>query len=229
MKINNLYEYTKLEKKTFDNGKRHYISPTGDKLPSVTTILDQTQDKTFLINWRKRIGDKEANRQVKHAVDAGNLMHKHVEDHILGKERKRTSNHIHELAYKMADNIIEQGLVNVNEVWGVEVPLYFPGLYAGTTDLVGVYKKNPAIMDHKNSKKIKKREWIESYFCQGAAYALCHNEVYGTNINQVIIFMSSRELEYKTFEIVGNEFHKYCDIWIEKLDQYLETNHKSNK
>ncbi len=208
------------DKKT---GKRYYVSPTGEKLPSVTTILGSTMDKTFLVEWRKRIGDKAADTIVREASNAGTLMHTSVEKHILGLERTRKSNIIHKLAYDMAENIINRGLVNVSEVWGIEIPLYFPDIYAGRTDLVGVYNGAPAIMDHKNSKKIKKREWIDDYFCQGAAYAMAHNEVHGTDIKQIVIFMSSRDLDYKTFIVEGNEFNTYCDKWVSKLEQYFNS------
>lgn len=218
------FSYNELKSTTNkETGKRYYTSPTGEKLASVTTILGSTMDKTFLVEWRKRIGDKAADTIVREASNAGTLMHTSVERHILGLERIRKSNIIHKLAYDMAENIIKRGLVNVNEVWGIEVPLYFPGIYAGRTDLVGVYNGAPAIMDHKNSKKIKKREWIDDYFIQGVAYSMAHNKVHGTDIEQVVIFMASRDLDYKTFVLEGNEFHKYCDKWIAKLEQYFNS------
>lgn len=214
------YEYPVYEKETDPNGNRQYITPSGN-LTSVTTILSATKDMTVLDAWRERIGDEEADRQIKVATSAGNLMHESVENFLLGVPRKNGSNMIHKMARKMADNIINRGIVNVDEVWGVEVPLYFPHAYAGTTDLVGVYNGAPAIMDHKNAKKIKKREWIEDYFMQGAAYSLAHNELYNTNIKQVVIFMSSRDYNYQTFIIEGNEYLEYCDKWIKKLDDYF--------
>ena len=219
--IVNRYHYPVYERDTKESGERQYVTPTGN-LPSVTTILSATKDMTVLNAWRERIGDEEADKQVKNATDVGTLMHESVEDYILGRERRNGSNMIHKMARRMADNIINRGISNVNEIWGVEVPLYFPHAYAGTTDLVGVYNGAPAIMDHKNSKKIKKREWIEDYFMQGAAYALAHNELYQTNIQQVVIFMSSRDYDYKTFIIEGDEFNEYCDKWIEKLENYFQ-------
>jgi len=218
------FSYNELKSTTNkETGKRYYISPMGEKLPSVTTILGSTMDKTFLVEWRKRIGDQAADQIVKQASNAGTLMHTSIERHILGLERERKSNVIHKLAYDMAENIINRGLVNVNEVWGIECVLYYEELYAGRTDLIGVYNGAPAIMDHKNSKKIKKREWIDDYFCQGAAYSMAHNKLYGTDIKQVVIFMASRDLDYKTFVLEGNEYHTYCDKWIAKLDQYFNS------
>lgn len=215
------YEYPIYEKETQASGQRQYMTPTGG-LPSVTTILSATKDMKILDAWRKRIGDVEADKIIKIAVTAGNLMHESVENFLEGQERKNGSNHIHKLARSMADRIINEGLCNVDEVWGVEIPLYFPYAYAGTTDLVGVYNGKPAIMDHKNSKKIKKRSWIEDYFMQGAAYALAHNELYGTNIRQIVIFMASRDHEYKTFVVEGDEFDEYCDKWMQRLSDYFD-------
>jgi len=221
MILNEQFKYTDLEVETQKNGKRHYVSPDGQKLSSVTTILSATKDMTVLDAWRKRIGDKEADKQVKEAVNVGNMLHSELEKHILGLERMTGGNLIRKLARRMADNVIEQGLIHVNEVWGVEIPLYFPHAYAGRSDLIGEYKGVPSIMDFKNSKKIKKREWIEDYFLQGTAYALAHNELFETNIRQVIIFMASRDLEYKTFILEGNEFDQHCDMWVERLEQFF--------
>lgn len=227
MKIVDKFPYTELDSVTSDDGKRYYISPEGHHLDSVTTILSATKDMTVLTAWRERIGDKEADRQVKEAQNVGNLLHNNVERYILGMERKRKSNMIHSLAYDMAENIINQGLVFCDEVWGVEIPLYFPSAYAGRSDLIGVWKGQPCIMDHKNSKKIKKREWLDDYFTQLAAYALAHNEMFGTKIRQGVIFMSARDLAYETFVLEGNEFDKYTDKWIARLEQYFEIQQKT--
>ena len=222
MILNEKFDYVDLNVVTQDSGKRHYVSPDGQKLSSVTTILSATKDMTGLDAWRKRIGDTEADRQVKEAVDVGNMLHAELEKYVLGLERNKGGNLIRKLARQMVDNVIEQGLVHVNEVWGVEVPLYFPHAYAGRSDLIGEYKGIPSIMDFKNSKKIKKREWIEDYFMQGCAYSLAHNELFETNIRQVVIFMASRDLDYKTFIVEGDEFDHYCNLWMERLAQFFD-------
>lgn len=220
MILNERYDYIDLTSETQKNGKRHYVSPDGQRLSSVTTILNATKDTTFLKAWRDRIGDAAADRQVKEAINVGNLLHSELEKHILGMDRMKGGNLIRKLARKMADNVIEQGLAHVTEVWGVEVSLYFPYAYAGRSDLIGEYKGVPSIMDFKNSKKIKKREWVEDYFLQGVAYSLCHNELFDTNIRQVVIFMASRDLDYKTFILEGDEFDQHCEMWIERLEQF---------
>jgi genome maintenance exonuclease 1 len=120
----------------------------------------------------------------------------------------------------MAKTIIDKGLSNCQEFWGTEVSLYFPEVYAGTTDLVGVHDNSEAIMDHKQTNKPKKREWIDDYFLQLAAYALAHNEVWGTNIRKGVIFMCSADNNYQEFIVEGKEFDKYVDLWYSRLDQY---------
>ena len=120
----------------------------------------------------------------------------------------------------MSDIIISNGLTKLDEIWGAEVPLYYPGLYAGTTDLVGVYQGNPAIMDFKQTNKPKKIEWVEDYFLQLVAYILAHNAVYSTNINEGHIFMCSRSLEYQQFDLSPSDFSKYEDIWLTRVEDY---------
>lgn len=219
IKLNPRYTYQKLDR--IENaGPRLYITPDGSRVPSVTTILSKTGDKTALIEWRKRVGEEEANRISQESAGLGTLVHKHVENYILGEERPAGKNLVHEMARGMSDRIIDQGLSRVTEVWGMEASLYYPGLYAGTTDLVGEFEGVPAIMDHKTAKKIKKREWIKDYFIQTCAYALAHNEVYGTSIRQGVIFMADREQDYETFIIKGDEFDHYCGLWTQRVNEF---------
>ena len=189
-------------------------------MPSVTEILSKTGDKTALIEWRKRVGDEEANRISKESTGLGTLVHKHVENHILGEERPGGTNDVRMLAKTLADNIIEQGLIEVNEVWAMEQPLYYPGLYAGTADLIGVFRNMPSIMDHKTSKLLKKEEWVQDYFMQLCAYALAHNEVYGTDIKQGAIFMAARDGTYKTYVLEGAKWQESCDAWSRRVETY---------
>lgn len=221
--LNPKYEYEPL--KRINSGGRLYVTPNGSSVPSVTTVLSATADKTALIAWRNRVGNAEADRISKESTNLGTLVHKHVENHILGISRPSGNNEIHIIARKMSDLIIEQGLKDVNEVWGMEANLYSPNLYAGTTDLVGVYRQRPSIMDHKTAKKMKKTEWLEDYFIQTCAYAIAHNELYGTDIKQGVLFMASREYEYSTFVIEGRDFEHYSNLWLERLDRYYTIMH----
>lgn len=215
------YIYRDLVRETKEDGVRHYLDPdTGTPLPSVTTVLSATADKEHFKLWEEWVGIEKANQVRTEATNLGNLMHASLEDYMEGKERKNGSNLIFQMSRRMADTIIKNAFPDINEVWGIESKLYFPDLYAGTTDLVGVYKGKPAIMDYKTAKKIRTVDQIQDYFCQGAAYALAHNYHYDTNITQIAIFMVSRDLSFKCFEIDGNEFHKYADEWQKRLRDY---------
>jgi hypothetical protein len=206
------------------DGKRRYATPDGEKLPSVTTILDATkseESKQALQNWRKRVGTVQAQAITTEAAGRGTRMHKWLENYIkTGETGEPGSNPYSIQSHTMAHSIISQGLVKCNEYWGTEVPLYFPKVYAGTTDLCGVHDGSEAIMDHKQTNKPKKREWIDDYFVQLAAYANAHNELHGTNIRKGVIFMCDPNAIYQEFIIEGNEFDKYTDMWFKRVEKY---------
>lgn len=203
--------------------KRVYQTPDGESLPSVTTILSSTKDMTHLNEWKKRIGEEKAAQITREAAGIGTAMHGNLERFIAGLERMPGNNHVHQHAHKMADVIIQNGLKDVNEVWAMEQSLYFPGLYSGTTDLVGVYKDKPAVMDYKQTNKPKKDEWIDDYKMQLVAYILAHNEVYGTDIRQGIVFMCSRDFQYQQFEVKPEDFNYWQDQWLNKVEEYYTT------
>jgi genome maintenance exonuclease 1 len=221
--ISNRYNYQPVKRIDTPEGRR-YSTPDGEKLPSVTTILDATkseESKKALNEWRKRVGVKKAQEITTEAAGRGTRMHKWIEDYIkTGVINEPGSNPYSQQSYRMAQSIIQQGLVNCDEYWGTEVPLYFPKVYAGTTDLVGVHNGSPAIMDHKQSNKLKKREWIDDYFIQLAAYANAHNEVHGTNIRKGVIFMCTADFVYQEFIIEGSEFDSWTDKWFKRVEQY---------
>jgi genome maintenance exonuclease 1 len=204
--------------------KRVYLTPDGEKLPSVTTILSATKDMTALNEWRNRIGHEKAQQITTEAAGVGTAMHANLERFLIGEQRQPGNNPVHVQANKMADVIIENGLSKMNEVWAMEQSLYCPGLFSGTTDLVGVYDNQPAICDHKQTNKPKKAEWVEDYYLQLAAYATAHNEVYGTNIKRGVIFMCSRDLQYQQFDLLPENFNKYQDMWLAKVEEYYALN-----
>lgn len=203
--------------------KRVYATPDGERLPSVTTILSSTKDMTHLNEWKQRIGEEKANAITREAASVGTAMHANLERFLTGEQRQPGNNPVHVQANKMADLIIENGLTNVDEVWAFEQSLYFPGLYSGTTDLIGVYKGNPSVLDYKQTNKPKKEEWVEDYKIQLVAYAMAHNEVYGTDIREGHVFMSSRCLKYQQFDLWPDEFSKYQDMWLAKVEEYYTT------
>jgi hypothetical protein len=203
------------------NGKRHY-DITGQKLPSVTTILSATQSeekKQSLANWKARMGDRQADRIRDISAMRGTAMHRFLEAYIDGSGHKDLTS-IGKEAEPMAKKIIESGLGELEEVWGQEVTLYYPDLYAGATDIVGVYGGNEAIIDFKQTNKPKRREWITDYFCQLGGYAMAHNHVYQTKIQSGVILMCSKDLLFQRFEVSGKEFVDYQHQFLKRVDQY---------
>lgn len=216
MLINPIYNYQPLSRVDHPSGRK-YIVGEGRALPSVTTILSKTKDMTFLKEWRAAVGEAEATRIVTEAGGLGNGMHNLLEKYVLGQEMKGQF-----MAMTLAKLIIKKGLCNVNEVWGTEVALYSKELYAGTTDLIGLHNGVPAIMDYKNSLKEKKKEWIDDYFMQLAAYALAHNEMHGSNIRKGVVMMATRDGKYLEFIIEGDEFTHYETMWANKVCEYYD-------
>lgn len=221
IKLTSPFDYPTLERVTREDGDRHYVCPEGNKLKSVTTILSATSFKPGLDQWRARVGEKEANRIVNEACGLGTLMHTHLENYVEGIPRPGGNNLVRKLAQNMADQIINRGLPNVSEVWGMEQILYYPLCYAGTTDLVGIHNGEPAIMDYKTARKMKKRDMIDDYYCQAAAYINAHNHMFGTDIKKGVIFMVDRDLKYQEFIIEGLELAEAKDQWQRRLDIFL--------
>jgi len=220
--IKQVHDYKPISRKQVD-GKRKYMTPDGGAVASVTTILDATKDKTHLIAWRKRVGEKKAQEIVTEAAGVGTRMHKYLEDYIeFGEWPTPGSNPYAQQAHQMATQVRDNAMVDVDEIWGSEVNLYMPQMYAGTTDLVGKYKGNPAIMDFKQTNKPKKLEWVQDYFLQLVAYAEAHNEIYGTNIREGHIFMCSRALEYQQFDLWPHEYDEWRNEWYNRVYTYYE-------
>ena len=231
------YNYAPLNRETIE-GKRHYCLPDGSKVPSVTTILDKTKPaeaREALANWRKAVGEKRATEITTEAANRGTRMHAYLEHYVLQEDMKELpSNPFAHPSWFMAAEVILQGLQpNVTEFWGTEVPVYYSGLYAGTTDCLGLWNDKPAIMDFKQSNKVKKREYISDYFIQLAAYAAAHNETHGTNINTGVILMAVQpkllqdgiydKPQYLEFVIEGEEFAYWTNEWMKRVELYYLT------
>jgi genome maintenance exonuclease 1 len=230
------YNYTPCDRTTID-GKRHYCLSDGSKVPSVTTILDKTkpqEKREALQKWRDAVGAERAQQITTEAANRGTRMHAYLEQYVLTADMKPLpSNPYAHPSWFMAAEVILKGLCNVDEFWGVEVPLYYSGLYAGTTDCLGVWKGRPAIMDFKQTNKPKKREWIEDYFLQLCAYAQAHNNMHGTEINTGVILMATQPKllpdntyttpEYQEFVIEGDEFSHWSNEWSKRVELYYLT------
>jgi DNA topoisomerase VI subunit B len=225
--ITERYDYTPIKRKQVD-GKRLYTTPTGVAVPSVTTILDKTKSeekKQILRNWKKRVGEAKAQEIVTEASGRGTRMHKWLEDYCIEDKIKAPgSNPFSQQSHKMAEIVIEKGMSHVSEIWGTEVPLYFPSIYAGTTDCVGLYDGKPSIIDFKQTNKPKKTEWVGDYFLQLTAYATAHNEIHGTDIRQGAILMCSKDYEYQYWVLEGDEWDKTVKEWWKRVEDFY-TNH----
>lgn len=215
------------------NGKRHYCTPDGNKVASVTTILDITkseESKQALQNWRDSIGHQRAQQITTTAANRGTRLHAYLEHYIkTGEMKEFPSNPYAHDSWYMAADIILKSFQHIDEFWGVEVPVYFPQLYAGTTDCVGIWKGKPAIMDFKQANKVKKEEHIPDYFTQLASYALAHNELFGTDIQQGVILMSvapskdNTEPQMLIFEKSGSEFEYWKNHWWDRVERYYRS------
>ena len=221
MKRNNKYRYPKTIRESI-NGLRHYNINDKEKLPSVTTILSETQSdekRESLQRWRERVGEEEATRIVDQSGARGTAMHKILEKYIL-EEGYVDLTSVGKEAHNMAIRVIEQGLCNVPEYYGTECTLYYPGLYAGQTDLVAVHKGQDAIIDFKQTNKPKRREWIEDYCLQLAAYAMAHNFIYKTQITKGVVMMCSKDNFCQEFVVEGKEFQQYKFNFLRRVDEY---------
>ena len=230
--ITHKFNYVPLARETLE-GKRHYALPDGSRVPSVTTILEKTKPaeaRQALQEWRNRVGAERAQQITTEAANRGTRMHTYLERYVKNNDiGDFPANPFAQPSWFMAAKVILEGLHHADEFWGSEVPLYYSGLYAGTTDLVGTWKGEPAIMDFKQSNKIKKREWIDDYFIQLAAYAAAHNETHGTQIRTGVVLMCVKpaaehdEPVYQEFVLEPKEFDHWQNEWMKRVELYYQT------
>jgi len=222
MKKSNKYRYI--------TGQRyeHHGSRTYDfggmRLPSVTTILAKTKDQSYLNRWKNKVGNEEAERIKNLSSKRGTSMHKFLENHITGIGYDDLSS-IGQEARPMANKIIEVGLTPVEEYYGSEVTMHYPGLYAGSTDLVCLHNNMETIVDFKQSNRPKKEEWIDDYFLQISAYAMAHDYTYKSNITQGVIMVCTPDLYYQEFKIQDADLRRWKHKWMKRLNMYYELIH----
>ena len=216
--INKIYNYPDLER-IEKNGLRFYLDSLNNPVPSVTTVLTETSEKSFdLEKWKLKVGEAEAERIKNEATTIGTAVHEALEQYLYGKDWNNfNSSKEHQIAARITKKFIELGLDGIEEVWGLESGLVLDGLYAGTADCIGIFEGESSIIDFKTAKQIKKKEWITDYFLQGVAYANAHNVMFNTDIKNVVILMVDRELIFKKFTISLIEFQHFTSIWKKKL------------
>ena len=219
MKKNKKYSYVQASSTT-NQGARTY-NVHGIRLPSVTTILAKTKDQSYLTNWKRKVGYAEAERIKNYSSKRGTAMHKFIEKY-LQKSGYKDFTPIGQEAEPMAQKIIETGLNTVAEYYGSEVTLYYPGLYAGSTDLICLHNEMETIVDFKQANRPKKEEWIEDYYLQIAAYAMAHDYVHRSQIRQGIIMVCTPDLYYQEFKMQDADLRRWKHKWLARLDEYHE-------
>ena len=217
MKKSNKYNYLQ-GTQIMDQGSRIY-DVAGYRLPSVTTVLGKTKNQQFLKDWKAKVGEAEAERIKNLSSKRGTSMHKFLEHYILGTGYDDLTG-LGQEAKAMAQKVIEIGLAPVEEYYGSEVTMYYPGLYAGSTDLVCSHNGVDAIVDFKQANRPKKKEWIEDYYLQIAAYAMAHDYDHESAIQKGVIMICTPDLYYQEYIIEGTELRQYKHKFLKRLDMY---------
>jgi len=224
MKWNKLYNYPKTVRSSVDGVRKYDVN--NEKLPCVTTILKATESedkKESLARWKDRVGEVEADRIKNVAALRGTAMHTYLEHYVKGGNVLDLTDLGRE-ASSMGQMIIDKGFPDLEEVWGVECTLHYPGLYAGQTDMCGIYQGRESIIDFKQSNKPKRAEWIDDYKLQLVAYATAHDQVYGTKIEQGVILMCTPDNFFQRFLVNGSEFREWKWEWLRRIDTYYGNN-----
>lgn len=212
------YKYESLVREDGPAGRVYVYGDT--KLPSVTRILSETKDKKELDAWAARVGEQKAEQIKNEAALVGTHMHMVMDRMIAARDLPRPTSWQMLKGYEMGYRLINTFFPQIDEIWGSETSLYYPDRYAGTADMVCVYRGKPSIVDFKQSNKPKKREWIGDYFHQLAAYALAHDIVHGTNIENAAVMMSVQDGSTQEFTTAGREFQQYKQAWLQRVEQF---------
>ena len=222
--IKEAYIYPNLRRVENDLG-RFYIDSNGKEVPSVTTVLSATSDKSGIDEWKRRVGHEEATRIINESTTIGSNVHNALENYLNGNDWKIQDDetYVSKISISILNCFIENLITDITEIWGLEVGVILDGLYAGTADCVGIYNDKESLIDFKTAKKIKPKEWIEDYFLQCSAYANAHNVMFGTDIKQIVILMADRNQEFKKFVVNGREFDHYTNKWKQKLINFHNT------
>jgi len=221
IKKSNKYNYLQGKQITDEESGNRVYDFNGSRLPSVTTVLNATKNQQFLKDWKAKVGEEAAERIKNLSSKRGTAMHKFLESYIEGVGYDDLTP-IGCEAKPMATKIIEVGLTPVSEYYGSEVMLHYPGLYAGSTDLVCLHNDLETIVDFKQANRPKKEEWIQDYYLQIAAYAMAHDYVYKSEIKQGVVMVCTPDLYYQEFKVSGADLRSYKHKFLKRLDMYHE-------
>jgi len=212
-----LVEFDELETITEDK-KRFYLTPEGNKYPSVTTVCSLATIDSIK-KWRKRVGNEQANKISSKASSRGTKVHKLVEDYVNNKELDfENVLPVNLFMFKQIKPILDTYLENV---YAIECPLYSDYLEtAGRVDCIGTFKGKPAIIDFKTANKRKQRSWIHNYFMQEGAYAVMFEERTKIPISRIVTVIAVEQDEPQLFiekrDDYINLFQQYRSLYKEK-------------
>lgn len=197
---------------------RRYTTPGGNSYPSITTVLSHSTDKTFLIEWRKKVGEEEANRIVKKSSGRGIKLHKVCEKYLLNElndfKIKTMMPDIKDFFLQLKPHIDK----NIGDVYGLEQPLYSDRLrISGTSDCIAEWNGKLSIIDYKNAQKIKEEEHIQNYFVQCSAYAEMFEYLTKRPIEQIVVAIANDDGKPQIFV---REKHKYISNLNSMIERY---------
>ena len=227
--IKKLYNYKKLYRENAEGGRHYRVMMMGEDqlLPSVTTILSATKDMSALNAWAARIGLEAAEKIRDDAAAVGTSMHLVIDRMFARRMLPRPTHWLTSIGYELGYKLVNTFFPHLEEIWGSEVALYYPEKYAGTTDLVGIYRGKPAIIDFKQSLRPKRHQWISDYFHQLTAYAAAHDIVHGTKIEYGVVLVACQTGETQEFSIAGQEFKDYQNGWMDRVTRFRALNNPS--
>ena len=207
----NIHNFPNLKAKTTEQGRRYFVE--GNAYPSVTTVIGEKKKKS-IVEWRRKVGDEEANKISKRATTRGNKCHKLAEDYLSNKPLDR---------YR--DDVLSLGLFHqirpyidrINNIHALEESLYSHTLrLAGRVDCIAEYDEELAIIDFKTSTKFKREEWIQDYFSQETAYAIMFQELTGLKVKQLVTIIA---VETGTPQVFVK---KDILTYVPKLKEYID-------
>ena len=202
---------------------RKYVLPDGRKYDSVTTILSHAKDKTFLNEWRARIGEEEANRIVRRSTSRGTKLHEACEKYL---KNELSDMKIKTLMPDVKDFFLQlKPLIdkNVGVVYGTEQALFSDRLkIAGRTDCIAEWSNKISIVDYKNSIKEKREDWIQDYFIQCTAYANLFEDLTGLPIEQIVVLIANEEGTPQVFVREKSKYQPQFEKLVEDYRKSLE-------
>ena len=214
MKLLKKYPYKHYNRFSDEKGRKYLVDNI--KVPSVTTILSRTKDMTQLNDWRRRVGNAEADKIMNQASTIGTEMHKVLEYSLNGQGYFNMMDEGTK-PRMMAKTILKN--IKLDEIWGNEVSLEYKNMFAGTCDLTAMAYGKPSIIDWKQSNRPKKEEWVDDYKHQLGAYYLAHTLNYGP-IDQGVIAICTRDLQYQEFRLSEADLQEYADKFLERVEKF---------